>query len=127
VPVHETEFARDSVFGFSTAFLPDYVEEKTGGRIKAAHVERFDLAAVRGDIGERLRGCSAATPAARSTPSSSPTWTTSAARCWRGGRRQALPVPQRREPADLLAALPPQPVAAADMAASCATGAPAWC
>ena len=29
VPVHETEFARDSVFGFSTAFLPDYVEEKT--------------------------------------------------------------------------------------------------
>ena len=33
VPVHETEFARDSVFGFSTGFLPDYVEEKTAGRI----------------------------------------------------------------------------------------------
>jgi uncharacterized protein YgbK (DUF1537 family) len=34
LPVHETEFARDSVFGFSTACLPDYVEEKTAGRIR---------------------------------------------------------------------------------------------
>jgi uncharacterized protein YgbK (DUF1537 family) len=55
VPVHETEFARDSVFGFSTAFMPDYVAEKTGGRIAAAEVERFSLADVRGDIGDRLR------------------------------------------------------------------------
>ncbi len=54
VPVHETEFARDSVFGFSTAFLPDYVEEKTGGRISAAEVERFSLADVRGDLEGRL-------------------------------------------------------------------------
>lgn len=56
VPVHETEFARDSVFGFHHAFLPDYVEEKTGGRIRSNEVERFGLADVRGDIGERLRG-----------------------------------------------------------------------
>jgi uncharacterized protein YgbK (DUF1537 family) len=56
VPVHETEFARDSVFGFSTAFLPDYVEEKTSGRIPASEVERFSLADVRGELGERLRG-----------------------------------------------------------------------
>ena len=28
VPTHETEFAKDSVFGYSTAYLPDYVEEK---------------------------------------------------------------------------------------------------
>ena len=55
VPVHETEFARDSVFGFSTAFLPDYVEEKTAGRIPSNQVERFGLAEVRGDIGTRLR------------------------------------------------------------------------
>ena len=55
VPVHETEFARDSVFGFSTAFLPDYVEEKTAGRIPATQVERFGLAEVRGDIDTRLR------------------------------------------------------------------------
>jgi len=55
VPVSETEFARDSVFGFSTAYLPDYVEEKTHGRIKAAQVERFLLSDVRGDCRERLR------------------------------------------------------------------------
>ncbi|MFB1485772.1 MULTISPECIES: four-carbon acid sugar kinase family protein [unclassified Thiocapsa] len=55
VPVNETEFARDSVFGFSHAFLPDYVEEKTGGRIAAQAVERFGLEDVRGDVGPRLR------------------------------------------------------------------------
>ncbi len=54
VPVNETEFARDSVFGFRNAFLPDYVEEKTAGRIRAAQVERFGLADVRGDSGARL-------------------------------------------------------------------------
>ncbi len=54
-PVHETEFARDSVFGFSTAFLPDYVEEKTGGRIRASQVQRFSLDDLRGDCRERLR------------------------------------------------------------------------
>ncbi len=54
VPVHETEFARDSVFGYRHSFLPDYVEEKTGGRIPASRVERFLLADVRGDIRARL-------------------------------------------------------------------------
>ena len=28
IPVHETEFARDSVFGYQHSYLPDYVEEK---------------------------------------------------------------------------------------------------
>jgi uncharacterized protein YgbK (DUF1537 family) len=55
VPVNETEFARDSVFGFSHAFLPDYVEEKTAGVIAARAVERFGLEDVRGDLGPRLR------------------------------------------------------------------------
>ena len=54
VPVHETEFARDSVFGYSHSYLPDYVEEKTGGRIKASQVERFTLQDVRGDSLPRL-------------------------------------------------------------------------
>lgn len=58
IPVHETEFARDSVFGFSTAYLPDYVEEKTSGQIEAAAVERFLLDDVRADSRERLRGLS---------------------------------------------------------------------
>lgn len=55
-PVHETEFARDSVFGYRHSYLPDYVEEKTGGRIRASQVERFLLADVRGDCLPRLLG-----------------------------------------------------------------------
>lgn len=47
IPVHETEFARDSVFGYRHSYLPDYVEEKTGGRIQAGEVERFLLADLR--------------------------------------------------------------------------------
>ena len=54
VPVHETEFARDSVFAYSHSYLPDYVEEKTAGRIKATQVERFVLQDVRGDSMPRL-------------------------------------------------------------------------
>jgi len=54
VPVHETEFARDSVFAYTHSYLPDYVEEKTKGRIKAGQVERFLLSDVRGDCLERL-------------------------------------------------------------------------
>ncbi|AHB87766.1 protein of unknown function DUF1537 [Thermosynechococcus sp. NK55a] len=47
VPVHETEFARDSVFGYRHSYLPDYVAEKTQGRIPAGAVERFLLADLR--------------------------------------------------------------------------------
>ena len=54
VPVHETEFARDSVFSYSHSYLPDYVEEKTSGRISASQVERFNLEDVRGDSLPRL-------------------------------------------------------------------------
>jgi uncharacterized protein YgbK (DUF1537 family) len=53
-PVHETEFARDSVFGYHHSYLPDYVEEKTSGRIRAVEVERFLLRDVRGDCLSRL-------------------------------------------------------------------------
>lgn len=49
VPVNETEFARDSVFGYKHSYLPDYVEEKTQGRINAGQVERFLLDEVRGN------------------------------------------------------------------------------
>ncbi len=54
VPVHETEFARDSVFGYRHSYLPAYVEEKTRGRVTADRVERFLLADVRGDALPRL-------------------------------------------------------------------------
>lgn len=54
VPVHQTEFAQDSVFGYHHSYLPDYVEEKTKGRIKASQVEQFLLADVRSGSLERL-------------------------------------------------------------------------
>ena len=57
-PVHETEFARDSVFGYRHSYLPDYVEEKTRGRIQAGEVERFRLEDVRGNVARRLLGLS---------------------------------------------------------------------
>jgi len=49
VAVHETEFARDSVFGYKHSYMPDYVEEKTKGRIKSSEVKHFALEQVRGD------------------------------------------------------------------------------
>ncbi|MEN9229321.1 MAG: four-carbon acid sugar kinase family protein [Thermostichus sp. DG02_5_bins_236] len=54
VPVHETEFARDSVFAYHHSYLPDYVQEKTQGRIPAQQVERFTLAQIRAGCLERL-------------------------------------------------------------------------
>ena len=54
-PVATTEFARDSVFGYSHSYLPDYVSEKTLGKITASEVEKFFLSAIRtGQIRERL-------------------------------------------------------------------------
>lgn len=54
IPVHETEFARDSVFGYQHSYLPDYVEEKTAGRIKAVEVQRFLLADLRSGVQKKL-------------------------------------------------------------------------
>lgn len=53
-PVHKTEFAQDSVFGYHHSYLPDYVEEKTEARIAAAQVERFLLDEMRQGTGDRL-------------------------------------------------------------------------
>jgi uncharacterized protein YgbK (DUF1537 family) len=53
-PVHETEFAQDSVFHYRHSYLPDYVEEKTNGRIKADQVQRFVLADLRSGVVDRL-------------------------------------------------------------------------
>jgi len=53
-PVHETEFAKDSVFGYSHSYLPEYVEEKTKGRIPADAVDRILLADIRHGSLDRL-------------------------------------------------------------------------
>ena len=57
-PVHETEFARDSVFGYRHSYLPDYVEEKTEGQIRSTAVERFSLSDIRAGSLERLMNLS---------------------------------------------------------------------
>jgi len=54
VPTHETEFAKDSVFAYSSSYLPAYVEEKTQGAIAAHEVERFTLADIRKGTQSRL-------------------------------------------------------------------------
>ncbi len=48
-PVADTEFARDSVFGYSHSYLPDYVCEKTQGKIDAEDVVRLTLSDIRSD------------------------------------------------------------------------------
>lgn len=47
VPVAETEFARDSTFGYANSELARWVEEKTGGLEAAARVIVLDLGIVR--------------------------------------------------------------------------------
>jgi len=54
VPVHETEFARDAVFGYHHSYLPKYVQEKTQGRIRAEQVVRLTLEQIRAGCLERL-------------------------------------------------------------------------
>jgi uncharacterized protein YgbK (DUF1537 family) len=53
-PVHETEFAQDSVFGYRHSYLPDYVAEKTDGKIPSTAVERFLSAEIRAGSLDRL-------------------------------------------------------------------------
>jgi uncharacterized protein YgbK (DUF1537 family) len=48
-PVHETEFARDSVFSYSHSYLPDYVAEKTQGQVTAEGVVTLQLDDLRSD------------------------------------------------------------------------------
>ena len=43
VPASETEFAKDKTFGYSTAVMPEYVEEKTKGAYKASEVTCISL------------------------------------------------------------------------------------
>ncbi|MEM7066329.1 MAG: four-carbon acid sugar kinase family protein [Cyanobacteria bacterium P01_B01_bin.77] len=53
-PVNKTEFAKDSVFSYSHSYLPDYVAEKTAGKITAEQVARFTLDVVRQEAIEQL-------------------------------------------------------------------------
>ncbi|MGX1471723.1 UNVERIFIED_CONTAM: uncharacterized protein YgbK (DUF1537 family) [Streptomyces canus] len=48
LPVAESEFARDATFGYRSSSLPEWVEERTGGRVPADEVLRVTLDDLRG-------------------------------------------------------------------------------
>ncbi|MEM6883843.1 MAG: four-carbon acid sugar kinase family protein [Verrucomicrobiota bacterium] len=47
IPAHETPFAQDPAFAFSHSYLPDWVEEKTDGRVQAAEVILISIETIR--------------------------------------------------------------------------------
>jgi len=115
VPVHETEFARDSVFGYRHSYLPDYVEEKTRGHIKAAEVERFTLGDIRAGSLARLMELqgNACCVVDAETQADLDRFADDLEQAASQGKRFLF-----RSAASLLTALaklPPQPIAAADM------------
>lgn len=123
-PVHETEFARDSVFAYSYSYLPEYVEEKTQGRIQAEQVERFLLSDVRAGTIERLRDLhdNQCVVVDAQTQADLNQFATDVLSVAAEGKRFLF-----RSAASLLTALanlPPQPIAPEDMAAYTRNGMP---
>lgn len=115
-PVHETEFARDSVFSYHHSYLPKYVEEKTKGKISSEAVERFLLADIRAGSLERLLALSGNQCCAvdGETQADLNKFAADILTAASEGKRFLF-----RSAASILtalAALPPQPIAAEDMA-----------
>lgn len=54
VPVAQTDFARDPSFGFTSSYLPDWVQEKSGGRRRAADVLCVPLHLLRSGDADRV-------------------------------------------------------------------------
>lgn len=52
-PVHRSAFAQDRLFGYGTSFLPAWVAEKTAGAIPAEAVQRIDRSELEAAIAER--------------------------------------------------------------------------
>ncbi|TVP60654.1 MAG: four-carbon acid sugar kinase family protein [Nodularia sp. (in: Bacteria)] len=115
-PVHETEFAHDSVFSYHHSYLPKYVDEKTQGLISADSVTRFVLNDIRAGSLERLlklsnNQCAVVDGETQSDLNSFAVDVLTAAS---QGKRFLF-----RSAASILtalAALPPQPIAAENMA-----------
>ncbi|TVQ21632.1 MAG: four-carbon acid sugar kinase family protein [Spirochaetaceae bacterium] len=115
-PAHQTEFARDSVFGYTTSYLPDYVEEKTGGKIGASSVTRFAPDQTDDDVRSTLDALAgnACCVVSAQTQAELDRFARHVLDATAGGKRFLF-----RSAASLLtslAALPPQPVAAMQMA-----------
>lgn len=60
VPAGETEFAKDSSFGYVSSDLKDWVEEKSGGKVKREDVVSVSLEELReyriGEVADKLMG-----------------------------------------------------------------------
>ena len=54
IPCHDTEFANDSVFGYSSAFLPEYIQEKSRGKILSNSVFPIPRRMLNGSHGQEL-------------------------------------------------------------------------
>ena len=120
-PVHETPFGRDGLFGYSTSYLPAWVEEKSGGRIPASEVQGLEaakLSRAREDGGQELAqwlaGLAAQTLVA--VDAEQPQQLAALARVVRASPRPVL-AQSAASWIRALAALPPQPLAGADLVA----------
>ena len=49
LPAHETPFAKDKVFGFQNSYMPEWIAEKTNGRVSSTDVVVIPLATIRNE------------------------------------------------------------------------------
>ena len=120
-PVHETPFGRDGLFGYSTSYLPAWVEEKSGGRIPASEVQGLaaaQLSRACGDGGQELAQWLAGLAAQPlvAVDAEQPQQLAALARVVRASPRPVL-AQSAASWIRALAALPPQPLAGADLVA----------
>jgi uncharacterized protein YgbK (DUF1537 family) len=66
LPAHETPFAKDLVFGYETAYLPEWIAARSGGRWQAEEVVSIGLELIRSGgvaaVAERLQNVSGGRP-----------------------------------------------------------------
>ena len=120
-PVHETPFGRDGLFGYSTSYLPAWVEEKSGGRIPASQVQGLEAAQLSRacedggqELAQWLAGLAAQPLVA--VDAEQPQQLAALAKVVRASPRPVL-AQSAASWIRALAALPPQPLAGADLVA----------
>ena len=126
-PVHTSAFGRDGLFGYGTSFLPDWVAEKTAGRIPAGQVELVGLeeldAAEQGLLqrlegleGNRCVAVDAERPQQLGALAAAVRELTAPSAAERWGRPRRFLSQSAASWIEALAQLPPQPLAPADLA-----------